>query len=575
MREPRKRQQAAAAARNNVAPVERSTNLMEMPLDEFQGALAELAQQGVDTDALLRQYRAANSPVEGMSKAIFGTGFNSGAERAAAELAAAGRRPVAGGLLSKPAGATGMDALRGLEFNLGGGLLGMLAGAGQAVDAPMAAYQGLIPQPDTAFEALGTASLAALGGGAAVRPAGSFGMGGRVAGPFDDIKAAFPDVKLSIGGSPEGGFTLSRIVVPDEMRGSGIGTQVMDAITRRADELGGQINLTPSADFGGNVGRLRDFYRRQGFVKNKGRNRDFSTQEDMYRTARANAAPEAGLLSAAAARTPAEQMARQILDMRAAGRAGDVTDEMMAAADPQYMFANTPLPMDEASRMVRAGEMGFDPALHGTGADISAVDPSFFGSGRDLLGSGFYTTTSPNRADRYVPRAPSPSTEISKEYAEGGNILPLMVKEPRPFMLDEPLGAGAQQISDIYAQDPFFNINEMSSGVRIVQDADGNSVMLDPLQQRHWALQNMRREYGPVDASNVLSEAGYSGVSGPEGLGGRVRVAYNPQDIRSRFARFDPEFAHLSNLSAANIDPMAGLFGAMAAEEQRRQRNAP
>ena len=83
MREPRKRQQAAAAARNNVAPVERSINLMDMPLDEFQGALAELAQQGVvDTDALPRQYRAANSPFAAVNRA---------AEASSAELAAAGR----------------------------------------------------------------------------------------------------------------------------------------------------------------------------------------------------------------------------------------------------------------------------------------------------------------------------------------------------------------------------------------------------------------------------------------------------------------------------------------------------
>jgi len=245
---------------------------------------------------------------------------------------------------------------------------------------------------------------------------------------------------------------------------------------------------------------------------------------------------------------PAEQMAKGILDMRAAGRAGEVTDEMMAQADPQYMFANTPLPMDYESRMARAGD--FTPALHGTGADITAVDPSFFGNGQDLLGTGFYTTTAPSRADRYVPRKKTPSIERSKEYAEGGNIMPLMVREQNPFMLDQPIGNAANEIADIYAEDPFFNVERMSSGVNIVRGADNNSVMLDPYQQRHWALQNMRKSYGPSDTSDVLSEAGYSGVSGPESSGNRVRLAYEPTDIRSRFARFDPEFKHLRNLSA-------------------------
>jgi len=264
---------------------------------------------------------------------------------------------------------------------------------------------------------------------------------------------------------------------------------------------------------------------------------------------------------------PAEQMAKDILDLRAAGRAGDVTEEMMAQADPQYMFANTPLPMDEASRMARAGAEGFTPAMHGTGADITAVDPSFFGSGQDLLGTGFYTTTSPSRADRYVPRKKTPSIERSKEYAEGGNIIPLMVREQNPFMLDQPLGNAADKLADIYAEDPFFNVERMSSGVNIVSGSDNNSVMLDPYQQRHWALQNMRKAYGPSDTSDVLSEAGYSGVSGPETSGNRVRLAYDPKDVRSRFARFDPAFRHLRNLSAG-VGGL-GLLSTMLPQEEQ------
>jgi len=423
-------------------------NLLDLSPDEFMFTLQEFGYAPERRDELIRQYREHNS--------VFGS-LNRAAQERQAEIAGEGRRPVAGGFLSKPEGSLGMDAVRGLRVEPMAGLLGMLTGAGRAVEAPAAAAQGLIPMGDIPLEALGTAGMASLGGAAAVRPAGSVGMGGRVA--------------------------------------------------------------------------------------------------------------------AAEPRNAAERMARDILDMRAAGRAGEVTDEMMAQADPQYMFANTPLPMDEASRMVRAGAAGFDPAFHGTGADIQAVDPSFFGSGADLLGSGFYTTSKTNRAERYVPRERTSGTEISQNYAEGGNILPLMVRGDRPFTLEEPLGSAAREISDVYGQDPFFNASELSSGVRFVEDADGKRIMLDPMQQRHFALQSMRREFGPTDTSMVLADAGYSGVSGPEGLGGRVRVSYDPTDVRSRFARFDPEFAHLANLNAANIDPLAGLFGALAAEEQRRQRS--
>jgi len=68
---------------------------------------------------------------------------------------------------------------------------------------------------------------------------------------------------------------------------------------------------------------------------------------------------------------PAEQMAKDVLDMRAAGRAGEVTDEMMAQADPQYMYFNTPLPMDEASRMARGDTLFPTDAYHSTRSDFT------------------------------------------------------------------------------------------------------------------------------------------------------------------------------------------------------------
>jgi hypothetical protein len=80
-----------------------------------------------------------------------------------AELAAAGRRPVLGGLLSKEPVA-GMDTLR--YEGITPLILGLLSPVARAVDAPMAAYQGNIPMQDMAGEALGTAGMAALGGAA-------------------------------------------------------------------------------------------------------------------------------------------------------------------------------------------------------------------------------------------------------------------------------------------------------------------------------------------------------------------------------------------------------------------------
>lgn len=77
---------------------------------------------------------------------------------------------------------------------------------------------------------------------------------------------------------------LSRIEVPKQMRQKGVGTEAMQDLTQYADEQGKTMALSPSTDFGAtSVTRLKDFYKRFGFVENKGRNKDFSISESMYR----------------------------------------------------------------------------------------------------------------------------------------------------------------------------------------------------------------------------------------------------------------------------------------------------
>jgi predicted GNAT family acetyltransferase len=79
-------------------------------------------------------------------------------------------------------------------------------------------------------------------------------------------------------------ITLSRIEVPKESRGKGIGSEAMQDLVSYADETNKVIALSPSKDFGAtSVERLKDFYKKFNFVENKGRNKDFSISETMYR----------------------------------------------------------------------------------------------------------------------------------------------------------------------------------------------------------------------------------------------------------------------------------------------------
>ena len=94
---------------------------------------------------------------------------------------------------------------------------------------------------------------------------------------------AYPEVSLDVHVDPVGDLVLDKIVVSTGQRGRGLGTTVMNLVTAYADANGIRMSLTPSADFGGTVSRLRTFYKRCGFVDNAGRNRDFSTRQAMLR----------------------------------------------------------------------------------------------------------------------------------------------------------------------------------------------------------------------------------------------------------------------------------------------------
>ena len=76
---------------------------------------------------------------------------------------------------------------------------------------------------------------------------------------------------------------LSRIVIEDECRGEGIGTEIMTDLIEYADSSKKIVALTPSSDFGGNKNRLVQFYKRFGFKPNKGQYKSYEFRDTMIR----------------------------------------------------------------------------------------------------------------------------------------------------------------------------------------------------------------------------------------------------------------------------------------------------
>lgn len=262
-------------------------------------------------------------------------------------------------------------------------------------------------------------------------------------------------------------------------------------------------------------------------------------------------------------RNEAEAIAKEILELRATGNVDAVTDSMMDAADPQYMYAHTPLPMDEASRLARAREMGAVEEYHGTttGSDMRYPSP-YYGSG-SRKGIGFVTSSSPY---------------VSSSYAApdfGGAVFPMLNRPPEggfavvdtsgdlwsniPSDARVVLPSGRETTVASYASVPDehtggYRTDYISRGAAI--EGDGG-VKFENIIDR--GIHTPRVKDDPSVALEFQREA-----SKPSS----VMFRHDTRGMRSKFARFDPMFAHLRSLSAG-VAPF-GLLAFQPNEEQYR-----
>jgi len=131
-----------------------ANGLLELPQDQFMGALDELGIVGAQRDDLIRQKRNQDSIFSGL--------FNYFAPQPGMERA--NILPM-----MRPEGMSGLEAITSgqAQLALPGMFTGALTGAAQAADAPRAAYAGQIPMGDMASEAGNVAGALMLGGAGA------------------------------------------------------------------------------------------------------------------------------------------------------------------------------------------------------------------------------------------------------------------------------------------------------------------------------------------------------------------------------------------------------------------------
>lgn len=213
--------------------------------------------------------------------------------------------------------------------------------------------------------------------------------------------------------------------------------------------------------------------------------------------------------------------------------------------------------MDEASRMARASEQGFDADVyHGTANDISAFDVSKRGgvtrarSARDA----FWFTDHPETAGGYSEHAGSKPVQelIDQSYAaerrgdwDAANRLMAEAEA-----LESAGGAGGENVLPLKLRGRFME-----------HDAEGqNAQQLGETGLHSLVRQAREQGYDGVRIANLDDNADWGS--------GRLATHYgvfDPANIRSRFAAFDPSRSNRRNLLAGLA--VAAPVGAISLRE--------
>ena len=223
------------------------------------------------------------------------------------------------------------------------------------------------------------------------------------------------------------------------------------------------------------------------------------------------------------------------------------------------------LPPDNTA-MDRARAMGFnveEPLYHGTNADIRefSLNHSGSASGNEQYGAGIYTTTSPSTASGYA-----------NQNKDGANVMPLLVKMNSPITPELEKQLTKKQIGDIIKQSPnlddaLWNYGDLSyeGKPRVLKNAIDSSYdyqderLLDSLHPIANDFFSGEAQAFNDAAAKVLKK---DGVEVNFDSGEKYKIPWNPSQVRSRFAAFDPRRKNSADLLAGLLLPttMLGLL---------------
>ena len=376
----------------------------------------------------------------------------------------------------------------------------------------------------------------------------------------------------------DGTFSIKESGVPEQLRGSGVGIGLYesllgDAFKRGAPRVASDVSVSKDAQ------RIYSALQRRGY--NVQQNPSAVVDPDsgalfaeggVYTIMPASAAPsplEGTLDMSQAARMQraadaAKELAKRGIDMSTAARMqraaeqGFDVDMPVYQSKTEYELAhevaqrNAALPVEQGglglatdnTAMDRANAMGFDtPAYHGTNNDIAKFDTGRSGAktGNPNAWLGIFTTPNAQEASRYAEAWGK----------EGGNVMPLVVRSGSTYQM------------------PYKELDDLAMAPYRAMMADPNYnpdsvVKFGDMAGQKAAAERLRGyDQTGIDAVALHREKlladGYDTAVVLKGKPMEEIITFDPANIRSRFAAFDPTKRGSRDLMAGAAATGVGL----------------
>lgn len=302
-------------------------------------------------------------------------------------------------------------------------------------------------------------------------------------------------------------INVRNLVIKENLRNNGIGQNILNDIMEYANKTRKTITLTPTNAFNTKT-KLKQWYKKNGFVENSGKNADFTISDTMYKVPEINNTQKA-----------TDNQGRQL------------------SKQQQEFFLNS---------KVRDKNGNLKTVYHGTDTKFTIFNYDYLGKNGTANGKGFYLADDIN---------------VAKSYSDGKNIIEAYVD------IQKPLSIGKTTISENDYIKFLEKVNDKTNGSLFTDYGDGEKIQKNSNQYNE-IINQFKEEYSYggddvdlvlsiLNSANITLEDGYRLLKNTIGYDGIIVEAnYKNNDDTISYTQYIPltpeQIKNVDNINPTN-----------------------